>query len=76
VDSHRHSTPDVDGTPQTLSPDGQSGTVDLCHMTWDGVMVVLNGTAASEPSPGPQPGRLDLTRTFGWGCQVTQFTPC
>lgn len=76
VDPHRYPVPDSHATPQALAPDAESGSVDLCHLTWDGVAAILNGTAAAGPAPGPQLGRLDLTRVLGQGYQVDRVAPC
>jgi hypothetical protein len=70
-------SPDVRAVTVTLSPDGQTGTADACHLSWDGLSGVLDGTTAdSLRQPGPQLGRLDLARVLGRGYQIVAFTPC
>ena len=64
-DRARYQAPDRHSIVLTL--DSQSGSADLCHLAW-------NGTRASPP--GPQLGRLDLTRRLGQGYLVTRFSPC
>ena len=75
-DPHRYVAPDFDAVTQTLSPDGQSATVDRCGLSWDGLAGILHGTTPPGSPPGPQLGRLDLTRVLGQGFQVARFTPC
>jgi hypothetical protein len=76
VDPQRYVAPDFDAVTQTLSPDGQSATVNVCRLSWDGLAGILHGTTPPGPPPGPQLGRLDLTRVLGQGFQVARFTPC
>jgi hypothetical protein len=75
----RYPAPDADATPTSLASNGELGTADLCHLTWNGVTALLTGTprgTSPTGAPGPQLGRLVLTRVLGQGYQITQFTPC
>lgn len=76
VEPRRYPAPDHDAIPTTLSPDGQSGTADLCAMSWHDLAGILHGTTPPGPAPGPQLGRLELTRVLGQGYQIVRFTPC
>jgi hypothetical protein len=76
-DRQRYAAPDSDAITQTLSVDGESGMVDACHLSWDGLTGILHGDASVHgPAPGPQLGRLFLARALGQGYQIVGFTPC
>jgi hypothetical protein len=73
----REGVDDHNAIPTTLSANGQVGTADMCRMTWNGVAAILAGEGGHNASPpGPQIGRLQLTRVLGQGYQVAGFTPC
>ena len=84
VDPRRYPAPDAATTPSTLSSDGQSAGLDLCGLRWDGVAAILHGTPTPGPQPvpdlglqpGPQLGRLDLSRVLGQGLPIVHITPC
>lgn len=77
VDPRRYATPDGNAVTHTLAPDGQTGTVDACHLTWPGLTGIVHGRAAdSACPPGPQLGRLDLVRVLGQGYEVVRFATC
>jgi hypothetical protein len=76
VDPRRYEAPDADAVPSTVTRDGQSAAVDVCRLSWNGVTGILRGTPPSAPPPGPQLGRLDLTRVLGLGYKEVHFAPC
>ena len=77
VDPIHYRGPDNDAITDTLAPDGQTGTADVCHLSWGGSPGTRDGTTAERrPQPGPQLGRLDLARILSRGYQIIAFVPC
>lgn len=77
TDPVHYQGPDNDAITDTVAPDGQTGTADACHLSWDGLSDVHGGTTPERrPQPGPQLGRLDLARILGRGYQIIAFVPC
>lgn len=47
------------------------------HLSWDGLSGVLDDTTTADHRlPGPQLGRLDISRILGHGYQIIAFVPC
>jgi len=64
-------SPELSGEIGTISPDGETGTLEACSLHWD------NWWTGRLPDPGPTAvGHFQLRRVLKQGYVITDYRPC